>query len=492
MEKTDISILFSDIKGYTSIMKEVESSLIKHLLNEYLKEMTRLVVRYRGTIDKIMGDGIMAIFGAPIPQTDHALRAVMTALKMQQKIEFLRPEWQKMGRNSDLQVRIGISTGKVFVGELNLKDHIEYTAVGDEVNLASRLQDKAPPGKILVSIETFDQVNSDFDFERIDNLELKGFSDSQTAYLVKTEKDIKAINKPSNKTSQQTADDRKSSRRNLILDIVYEINGKLQNSKSINVSEHGIYIQTDVPESIGSKITIWSNIPTDRGILPIGLKGKVVRKGAEKESMGMGIEFYSIAADNSDTICHFVKEVYGLQITKKNITQKDSQYVFILDKKDSTLTLFGQKLLVKYLDLGDGEPEYLSKRIVHEFDRTKRYGNEFSCVALSIINLNSISNLQTCIDILKTVFEILKNALRTTDEVFYLNEATFFILAPETMSNRASTLTKRLVERIDIKFKQMNFDNKSISIKAGFFSFDGENASSPVDIFNYTLSVLGK
>jgi adenylate cyclase len=135
--------------------------------------MTEVVFRHGGTLDKYVGDGILAFFGDPIPFEDHAERAVATAFEMQHELHAIRGSWL-LERGEDLNVGIGISTGYVTVGNIGSATRTEYTVIGNHVNLASRLATIAKPQQILVSERTLASVRDQVDATPVDEISLKG------------------------------------------------------------------------------------------------------------------------------------------------------------------------------------------------------------------------------------------------------------------------------------------------------------------------------
>jgi len=129
------------------------------LLNHYLTVMTDVVFQHEGTVDKFEGDMIMAFFGAPLPQSDHAERAILTALGMREKLESLQDRWRERTQ-ADLRIGIGIHTGQVLVGNVGSPRKMDYTIIGDTVNTASHLQDltKEYDATILLSGQTYSRV----------------------------------------------------------------------------------------------------------------------------------------------------------------------------------------------------------------------------------------------------------------------------------------------------------------------------------------------
>jgi len=146
----ELTILFSDIKSFTTWSAEKEAHVVHDFLNEYLESMADILFKHNATVDKFMGDGILAFFGDPLDLPNHPREAIKAAVAMQKKIGVLRDTWKpKVG--IDLRVRIGINTGNVIVGDLGTKRRIEYTVIGSSVNMAQRMESLATPGGILVT-----------------------------------------------------------------------------------------------------------------------------------------------------------------------------------------------------------------------------------------------------------------------------------------------------------------------------------------------------
>jgi adenylate cyclase len=159
--------LFSDIRGFTTMSEKMTPEELVNLLNEYLGAMTDLIHRNGGTVDKFEGDLVMAFFGAPVAHADHAQRAVQTAIEMRQELDRLRAKWAAEGGPSSLEMGIGLNTGEAFVGLIGSGRRVNYTAIGDAVNLASRLQDltKDLHWPLLISEFTYEKIKGDFDVE---------------------------------------------------------------------------------------------------------------------------------------------------------------------------------------------------------------------------------------------------------------------------------------------------------------------------------------
>lgn len=149
-EKKELTIVFTDIEGFTTRCLTMTAPEVQSLLNDYFGRMVDVVFRHGGTIDKFMGDGLMVFFGDPVDQADHAVRAVRAAVDMQRAIRLLNERLEQ----TPVRVRIGITTGIVVVGNMGSARRLSYTVLGSPVNLAQRLESMAPAGGILISERT--------------------------------------------------------------------------------------------------------------------------------------------------------------------------------------------------------------------------------------------------------------------------------------------------------------------------------------------------
>lgn len=171
--KQEVTVMFSDIKSFTTYSSTKSPEEISATLNEYFGVMTEIVFKYGGTVDKFIGDGLMVFYGAPEPQSDHALRCVKAAIDMQRKCAELRAKWEPAGR-LPLRIRIGINTGYVVVGDLGSTQRMEYTVLGSDVNLAQRLESNAPVGGILISESTYLLVKDFVRTKKLEPIHVKG------------------------------------------------------------------------------------------------------------------------------------------------------------------------------------------------------------------------------------------------------------------------------------------------------------------------------
>jgi adenylate cyclase len=181
-EVREVTILFADISGFTGLSERMSPSAVALLLNDYLSRMTDVIFKYEGTLDKYIGDAIMAVFGAPLDMPDHAARAIKTALEMQERLT----EWNAERREGpELRIRIGINSGKAVAGEIGSVNKKEYTVLGDTVNTASRLESSvAKPGKVVIGANTLAMVEGQFECTALGAFSLKGKEQEVLVYEV--------------------------------------------------------------------------------------------------------------------------------------------------------------------------------------------------------------------------------------------------------------------------------------------------------------------
>ncbi|MBL4665222.1 MAG: CHASE2 domain-containing protein [Nitrospinaceae bacterium] len=174
-ERKELTAFFSDVAGFSTISENLEPEELVDLLNHYLTEMTDIILKYEGTVDKFEGDAIIAFFGAPIPYEDHARRTCLVALEMQECLARLREGWKKEGKH-ELFMRIGINTGAMVVGNMGSKSRMDYTMMGDSVNLAARLEgvNKQYRTYTMISQFTYEQVKEDIEVRELDLIRVVG------------------------------------------------------------------------------------------------------------------------------------------------------------------------------------------------------------------------------------------------------------------------------------------------------------------------------
>lgn len=182
-DRQTMTVLFSDIAGFTSISEQLKVEKLVQLLNHYLSKMTDLVFQHQGVLDKYIGDAVMAFWGAPLRDPQHALRACMTALAMRTALTTIRSEWKEHGIGN-FDMRIGVHTGEMIVGNMGSHNRFDYTIIGDNVNLGSRLEgmNKEYGSSILISQSTYDQVRDSVITRELDTVAVKGKHQGVTVY----------------------------------------------------------------------------------------------------------------------------------------------------------------------------------------------------------------------------------------------------------------------------------------------------------------------
>jgi adenylate cyclase len=152
-----ITVLFADLEGFTTLSEQTDPERLLSILNQYLTMMVEAILGYGGTIDKFLGDGVMAMYNTPLAQPDHARRAVQTALKIRGGLAKFHEQFDPPHR---LRINFGIHSGMAIVGNVGAPQLMDFTAVGDTVNIASRLQQLGKGGQILISVSTFESIGS--------------------------------------------------------------------------------------------------------------------------------------------------------------------------------------------------------------------------------------------------------------------------------------------------------------------------------------------
>lgn len=184
-KKSTVTVLFADIRGFTSMSEQMSAQQVSEILNEYFTEMEPIITQYNGVINKFIGDAVMAIFGEPIQDKNHAQNAVKCAYSMLEKVKELQKKWAKEGKPK-IEIGIGVNTGEVFVGNIGSVNRMEYTVIGDTVNLASRLEsyNKIYKTKLLISSTTYEEVKSFTDVIKISDVQIRGKANKMDIYEV--------------------------------------------------------------------------------------------------------------------------------------------------------------------------------------------------------------------------------------------------------------------------------------------------------------------
>ena len=174
-EKRTLTVLFSDIRGFTSISEKLPPEIVIKTLNEHLNIMVSVIFKNHGTLDKFVGDCVMAYWGAPLPQPNHAELAARAALEMIEGLEKLNQKWQSEGRPT-LKIGVGINTGEMLFGNIGSEQRMDFTVIGDSVNLGSRLESatKELHASIVVSDATYQLIRDLAEVRPLGEISVKG------------------------------------------------------------------------------------------------------------------------------------------------------------------------------------------------------------------------------------------------------------------------------------------------------------------------------
>ncbi len=185
-EKREMTVLFSDIRGFTSLAERMSPEKLAAFINEYLSPMTRIVFDEKGTLDKYIGDAVMAFWNAPVEQPDHALRACRAAVKMLQKLDELKTVW-RAAQYPELEIGVGINTGPMVVGNMGSDVRVDYTVLGDAVNLGSRLEGttKQYDTRIVLAESTYLAVREHVVARRLGAVRVKGREEPVRIYQLR-------------------------------------------------------------------------------------------------------------------------------------------------------------------------------------------------------------------------------------------------------------------------------------------------------------------
>ena len=175
-QRRRITVLFSDIVGFTDLADRLDAESLTQIINEYMAAMADIVDAHQGTVNEFIGDGVMALFGAPValPPEVQAKQAIAAAQAMQARMPDMYQSWRKLGLEEELKIRIGINTGVLSVGSFGSEGRVTYTAIGLQTNIAARIQSHCPPGGILISNATYQLVDDVIDCEPRGEVECKG------------------------------------------------------------------------------------------------------------------------------------------------------------------------------------------------------------------------------------------------------------------------------------------------------------------------------
>ncbi len=182
---SEITVMFADIRGFTSLSESRKADEVSLLLNEYFSELEPVINKYHGVINKFIGDAVLVVFGDPDQDKNHARNAVKCAYELRKKVKIIKQKWIDEGKPK-IDIGIGINTGEAFIGNVGTKNRFEYTVIGDTVNIASRIEDynKIYKTHILISENTYRKISQIADVIKIREVYIKGKSNKINIYEV--------------------------------------------------------------------------------------------------------------------------------------------------------------------------------------------------------------------------------------------------------------------------------------------------------------------
>lgn len=181
--RRQVTVLFADVQGFTPLAALLPPEQVVRLLNAYFTEVTKIVFQHGGALDKFVGDAVVAVFGVPRPREDDALRAVLTAQAMQGQLQHVRQEWKALA-GRELKIRVGVESGPAVVGNIGSPQRMDYTVIGDVVNTASRLQNLAAAGSIVIGPATYAALAGKVPVRLLPPTEIRGKEGVQSLYEV--------------------------------------------------------------------------------------------------------------------------------------------------------------------------------------------------------------------------------------------------------------------------------------------------------------------
>jgi len=306
-EDREVTILLSDIRGFTALSEQYQAIEIVNMLNHYFTRMNEIIIRYGGMIDKYMGDAIMVLFGAQHPKDDDSLRAVACAVEMQIAMDEVNNDNDKLNL-PNLFMGIGINTGKVSAGDMGSKLHHEYTVIGDGVNLTSRIESHSLRGQILISEYTYKEVSEHVTIGNINQVRVKGKSNLVKLY------EINACQWPT-LLEVPRREIRTSPRIEIDTTFPFQvIEGKkvsenIHEGKMKDLSYHGFYAIMD------TEFDVFTDIKLSLSISLLGGENKDVYakimsiRELSVGNYGCGLEFTSLDQDSQDTIKNFIDRI---------------------------------------------------------------------------------------------------------------------------------------------------------------------------------------
>ncbi len=299
----EVTILLADLRGFTSVSAAHPAGIVLGVLNQFLVKMSEIVFRHEGTIDKFMGDSIMVLFGTPSAREDDVRRALVCAVDMQIAMDQLNQDNKQLGM-PELYMGIGINTGTVMAGLLGSDLYSEYTVIGDEVNLASRIEAFSLRGQVLISQSSFDRCRDFVETSEAMDVYVKGKPNPVRL------REMLAI--PSLRKVVPRQEIRRSPRVEVKIPFSYQvmrnkiIMPELYKGTILDISYHGVLAEVE------QQLDRYSDIKLDLDLSLIGYKAteiyaKILKTQKSEDRYLSGIEFTSVSVQSNVNIKHFIQ-----------------------------------------------------------------------------------------------------------------------------------------------------------------------------------------
>jgi len=299
----ECSVLFTDIVGFTPFSEHLRPDELVELLNEYFTLMADNIFKNNGTLDKFIGDATMAVFGAPVYDPGHAAWAVKAGLDMIEASKGLMKKWEGEGKPT-FQMRVGVNSGPVVAGNLGSPQRMDYTVIGDTVNLASRMESSSKPDAIVVSSFTWELIKDFAEAEDLGGIKVKGKSEEIRTYLVHS------ITPPARDAGQVK---RTAPRADVEVFAIYNQEGVSGTRQGIirNLSKGGALLHTSFPAEAGNAIKLNFSFPSGGQVKD--LAGRVVRATWQEEAGQKGfhvnLQFYDVTEEAAAAVSQFVSGI---------------------------------------------------------------------------------------------------------------------------------------------------------------------------------------
>jgi class 3 adenylate cyclase len=424
-ERKLVTVLFADVANYTYMSEKLDPESVHQIMDGAFKILMDEIHGHKGTINQFTGDGVMALFGAPLALEDHAQDACHAALAIQKSIKAYSKVLQTK-YNINFQMRIGINSGSVVVGAIGDDLRMDYTAVGDTTNLAARMESKAKPGMVLLSPNTYKKVSQQFEFKSLGEMDIKGKAEPLEVYELQKDK----VYRP-----------RLGQERKIYSEMVGRDNDlnrlELQVNKCVNGEGSVVNIIGEAGIGKSRLISELRNSPTIKRVTL--LEGRAI-------SIGRNLSFHPII----DLLKHWAQiseddseasSLAKLEIAIRSVSQQDSDEIIPF-----VATLMGMKLTGRYAERVKGiEGEALEKLILKNVKDLITKSTELTPLVVVIEDLHWADT--SSIELLESLFR-----LAETNRILFIN-----VFRPEHKET-GERIVESLKERLPVYYVEINLE----------------------------------